>query len=164
MKLRFCEICGRGFLSESRDKTCSDECRKEYKRWYKREYMREYMRTYKPKPKNPLLKIHPSKLPYRGEPTRAVRVETSEDRELRAMAEAKKRELDFKKRFQGRQKSASERSTIGWEKRADRWTPEKEAEILRMRSEGMGVEEIAKRIGRTPLAVDHKLRRLDGKE
>jgi hypothetical protein len=111
---------------------------------------------------SPAIKINPAKLPYRGEPTRAVRVETSEDRELRAMAEAKKRELDFKKRFQGRQKSASERSAIAWEKRADRWTPEKEAEILRMRSEGMGIEEIAKRTGRTPLAVDHKLRRLDG--
>ena len=159
--MKRCAICGWWFEpKDKRQKFCDAECRRESELASKR----KYWHSRKKNKMSPAIKINPAKLPYRGEPTRAVRVETSEDRELRAMAEAKKRELDFKKRFQGRQKSASERSAIAWEKRADRWTPEKEAEILRMRSEGMGVEEIAKRIGRTPLAVDHKLRRLDGKE
>lgn len=167
MKLMFCKYCGKGYLVNYTDRFCSEECRAQYKR----EYMRIYMRTYKkPEPEplpptNPLLKIHPSKLPYRGEPTRAVKVELPEDRELRRMWEAQKRQEDIKRRFQKRTKTASERSKIAWEHRADRWTEEEDAELIRLISSGMTQTEVAEKMGRTRLSVQHLLKRLrDGEK
>lgn len=162
MILKFCKVCGRGYLVNYKDDFCPKDCRAEYKR----EYMRIYMRTYKKSepeplpPTNPLLKIHPSKLPYRGEPTRAVKVELPEDRELRRMWEAQKKVEDFKRRFQGKHKTASERSKIAWEHRADRWTEEADAELIRLISSGMTQAEVAEKMGRTRLSVQHRLKRI----
>lgn len=160
MRLMFCKYCGKAYFVNYTDRFCSETCRTKYKR----EYMRTYTKPEPLPPTDPLLKIHPAKLPYRGEPTRAVKVELPEDRELRRMWEAQKRQEDIKRRFQKRTKTASERSKIAWEHRADRWTPEAEAELLRLKASGMKIADIAKQTGRTPLAVGHKLKRLrDGK-
>lgn len=170
--IRYCRRCGRVFgpCWDNR-RYCSDTCRDagyyEKQLAANRRARKRCKEVSQPEEEparnlNPMLKIDPRKLPYRGEPTRRSHAELPEDRELRAIWEARKRSEACRERFINQKRD--NRARENWENNPKRWTPEKDADLMRMYHAGMDLKEISQKTGRTFLAVESRIRTLKNRE
>lgn len=94
---------------------------------------------------NSMIKIPPEKLPApRLEPTKPVRVETVEDRDLKRLQKHVERTRDYKQMKEKHKKPQGRPIT---------WTEERNAELIRLTEDGLKLGEIAEKLGTTKGAV-----------
>ena len=94
---------------------------------------------------NSMIKIPPEKLPApRLEPTKPVRVETVEDRDLKRLHKRVERTRDYKQMKEKHKKPQGRPIT---------WTEEKNAELIRLTEDGLKLGEIAEKLGTTKGAI-----------
>ena len=101
---------------------------------------------------NSMIKIPPEKLPApRLEPTKPVRVETVEDKDLRRLQKHVERTRDYKQMKEKHEKPLGRPIT---------WTEERNAELIRLTEEGAKLGEIAEKFGTTKGAIMGARKRL----
>ena len=101
---------------------------------------------------NSMIKIPPEKLPApRLEPTKPVRVETVEDRDLKRLQKHVERTRDYKQMKEKHKKPQGRPIT---------WTEERNAELIRLTEEGAKLGEIAEKFGTTKGAIMGARKRL----
>ena len=101
---------------------------------------------------NSMIKIPPEKLPApRLEPTKPVRVETVEDKDLRRLQKHVERTRDYEQMKEKHKKPQGRPIT---------WTEEKNAELIRLTEDGLKLGEIAEKFGTTKGAIIGARKRL----